>query len=132
MQVYELGYLILPSIPEESLPELALKIRGLMGSPLDGEDPIKVDLSYPLHKTVGSSNYVVNDAYLGWIKFEGDPEEVEKVKEAMEKMEEVVRFILIKSPRETKFTLAKAREVLEEVPAEASPAEASAVTEVVQ
>ncbi|HEY4528393.1 MAG TPA: 30S ribosomal protein S6 [Candidatus Paceibacterota bacterium] len=114
MQVYELGYLILPSIPEESLPDIVSKIKSNLISPLDSEDSIKVDLAYPMKKTVGSSNYVVNDAYLGWMKFEATAEEVEELKDKIEKVEEVLRFIIVKASRETKFTLAKAEETLSE------------------
>ena len=115
-QVYELGYLILPSIPEETLPEIVMTLKEVItdagANLIDGEDPVKIDLAYPMKKTVNTSSYVVNDAYLGWLKFESTAEDMKEVKEAVVKIEEVLRSILIRAPRETKFTLTKIEEVL--------------------
>jgi|SRR3989344_604071 len=119
MTVYELGYLVLPSIPEEKLPEVVASIKKVIakegGVEIDGEAPFKQDLAYSMSKTVGASRYVVSDAYLGWVKFEIEPAKVLAVKTGVEKIEEVLRFLLVKAPRETTFTLAKARAVVEEV-----------------
>ena len=116
MQVYELGYLILPSIPEDGLNAVGEKIKGLVakasGREVDGEEPIKVNLAYTMSKTVGASRYVVNDAYIGWIKFEAEPDAISGLKDSVEDMEEVLRSLVIKAPRETTFTFAQAREKL--------------------
>jgi ribosomal protein S6 len=121
--VYELGYLILPSIPEDKLGDVVSLIRNVItaqeGIEIDAEAPIKQDLAYSMSKVIGASRYVVSDAYLGWIKFEAEPAKIGAIKDRVEKMGEVLRFLLIKAPRETTFTLAKAakaREVVEERP----------------
>ena len=121
--VYELGYLILPSIPEDKLGDVVSLIRNVItaqeGIEIDAEAPIKQDLAYSMSKIIGASRYVVSDAYLGWIKFEVEPAKIGAIKDGVEKMGEVLRFLLIKAPRETTFTLAKAakaREVVEERP----------------
>jgi ribosomal protein S6 len=118
MQVYELGYLILPSIAEGELSDVATKLEGVIakagGKELDSEAPEKIDLAYPMEKTVGASRYVVNDAYIGWIKFEMEPASVEEVKSAVDSTDEVLRSLLIKAPRETTFTFAAARKAAEE------------------
>ena len=121
--VYELGYLILPSIPEDRLGDVVSLIRNVItaqeGIEIDAEAPIKQDLAYSMTKIIGASRYVVSDAYLGWIKFEVEPAKIGAIKDGVEKMGEVLRFLLIKAPRETTFTLAKAakaREVVEERP----------------
>ena len=114
MQVYELGYLILPSVPEENLPALVAKIKDILGKVskaiLDSEDPTKIELAYSMRKTVGSSSYVVNDAYLGWIKFEVNPEDISGLESNFRKTEEILRALIMKTSRETRFTFAKARE----------------------
>jgi ribosomal protein S6 len=127
-QVYELGYLVLSSIAEDSLPQVVTSIKEIInkagGKELDGEAPIKHDLAYPMSKVVGSSKYVVNDAYLGWQKFQAEPSNVEAIKGEVEKVSEILRFILIKVPLETTFTFAKAREAMEEKErAESAPVE---------
>ena len=112
-QVYEVGYLVLPSITEDSLPNVVDSIKEIInkngGHTLDGEAPMLTDLAYPLSKTIGASKYVVNDAYFGWQKFEAESNSIEVIKSALEKKEELIRFLLVKTTRETRFTLAKAR-----------------------
>ena len=116
--VYELGYLVLPSIAEDNLPKLVESIKAIIakagGSEIDGEDPFKQDLAYTMTKTVGASRYVVNDAYIGWIKFEAGAGKVNEIKNEVEKMDEIIRFLIVKAPRETTFTFAEAKKALEE------------------
>ena len=118
MQVYELGYLILPSIAEDALSGVVDKIRALVneagGKEIDSEAPFKQPLSYSMSKTIGASRYVLTDAYLGWIKFEVEPSKIAAVKAGVEKIAEILRFLLIKAPRETTFTFAKAKALVEE------------------
>jgi len=112
-QVYELGYLVLPSVTEENIPKVVSNLVSIIekvgGKPLDSEDPYLEDLAYAMSKTIGARKYVVNDAYVGWMKFEIASSEVEQIKTAVEKIEEILRTLLIKVPRETTFTFAEAR-----------------------
>lgn len=112
--VYELGYLLLPSIPEDKLPEAVETLKKIIakegGKELDSEDPYLRELAYSMSKTVGASKYVVNEAYIGWVKFEAEPGLVEAISTNVKDMSEVLRHLLIKAPRETTFTFAKARE----------------------
>lgn len=116
-QVYELGYLVLPSIAEENLPQVVAKIEKMIashgGEKIDGEEPVKIDLSYTMTKVVGASRYVVNDAYIGWVKFEAETAAAPAIKAEAETMDELVRALLIKAPRESEFTFAKAQALLE-------------------
>lgn len=118
LTVYELGFLILPSIPEDKLADVSISIRKIItkesGTEVDNEMPVKQPLAYSMSKTIGASRYLVNEAYLGWIKFEVEPEKISTIKAGVEKIGEVLRFLLIKAPRETTFTLAKARAMAEE------------------
>jgi len=118
MQIYELGYLILPSIAEDATPQVVEKMNAVIskagGKALDSETPFKYDLAYTMTKTIGASRYVVSDAYIGWLKFELEPGEVEAVKDELENMDELLRLILVKAPRETTFTFAKAKALLAE------------------
>lgn len=118
LTVYEIGYLILPSIPEDKLSSVTSAIRKVIttegGTEIDAEEPFKEPLAYTMSKTIGASRYVLSDAYLGWIKFEADRAKALVIKAGIEKIEEVLRFLLIKAPRETTFTLAKARALVED------------------
>jgi len=129
-QVYELSYLLLPSIPEENLSEVVSKIEKVIedkgGKKIDGENPFLRELAYEMSKVVGASRYVVKNAYVGWVKFElptledAEQHPVEEIKELVEKMEEVLRFLLVKAERETKFTFASTMKPAEseEIPEE--------------
>ncbi len=123
-EVYELGYLILPSIAEDAVEAVEAKLEKAVaaagGTKFDGESAVKIDLSYKMTKVVGASRYVVNDAYLGWMKFEIEPAAVTALKEEISRMDEIVRILLVKAPRESAFTFAKAQAALE---AAAAPAE---------
>ena len=113
-QVYEIGYLVLPSVAEENIPNVVSNIKKLIekqgGTPLDGEDPYMEPLAYPMSKVVGARKYVVNEAYIGWQKFEASPSAIDEIKRKIETAEEILRMLLIKAPRETTFTFAEARE----------------------
>lgn len=118
LTVYEVGYLVLPSIPEDRLNEVVSSIRALItkvgGVEIDAEVPFKQDLAYSMSKTIGASRYVLSDAYLGWIKFDAEPASILSVKEGLEKLSEILRFLIVKAPRETTFTFAKAQALIED------------------
>jgi ribosomal protein S6 len=116
--VYELGYLILSSIAEENLSDVVNAIKGILSkvgaAEIASEDPIKIDLAYTMSKQIGARKYVVDDAYIGWIKFECEPACIPEVQDAVKKLDEVLRFLLIKTTRETHFTFAEAERAKEE------------------
>lgn len=122
MQVYEVGFLVLPSIPEEGISTVVEKVHkaalSVGATALDGETPIMIDLAYPMTKTVGASRYVATEAYLGWNKFELEPEKALAFKAALQSIDELLRFLLIKAPRESSFTFAKAQALIAEKEAE--------------
>ena len=129
--------MVLPSIPEDSLSSLVKSIKEIItnedGEEIASEDPFNHSLAYPMAKTVGASHYVVNDAYIGWIKFEIEPEKIETIKTAVEKLDEILRMLIIKAPRETTFTFAAAKsrtQALEE-PEESREEASEAIKEVV-
>ena len=115
--VYELGYLVLPSVPEENVPQVVSKIVSIVekseAKTLDSENPFLQPLAYAMSKTIGARKYIVNEAYIGWVKFEARPDQIETIRTAIEKIEEILRSLLIKAPRETVFTLAEARAKME-------------------
>jgi ribosomal protein S6 len=114
LQVYELGYLLLPSIPENKLSHVVDNLKEIIkkngATEIDSENPFMHSLAYSMSKVVGASKYVVDEAYIGWIKFEAEASSVLDLKTEVEKQNEVLRSLLIKAPRETAFTFAQARE----------------------
>lgn len=128
--VYELGYLILPSIAEENLSDVVNAIKGIIkksgGEEIGSEDPLKFELAYTMSKTIGARKYVVDDAYLGWVKFECEADCIAPISEAVKNLDEVLRFLLVKAPRETSFTFAAALKAKEEMEREREAAIAAA------
>lgn len=127
-QVYELGYLVLPSIPEDGLSDMVTRIKKVIkdagATELDGEEPIHLDLAYTMSKIVGAKKYVADEAYMGWIKFECEPSTAPSVKAGVDKFDEILRTLLIKTPRETTFTFADAKKaIMDAQAAAAAPAE---------
>ncbi len=125
IEVYEIGYSILTSVPEDKVGEVVSKIKKAItdneGTTLDGEDPYLERLAYSMSKTIGARKYVADEAYIGWFKFESAPEKTPTIKEALDKIDEVLRFLLIKAPRETTFTFETARKARQESEVETAP-----------
>jgi ribosomal protein S6 len=125
LTVYELAYLVLPSIPEDGLPQVVAKLKEIIknggGSEIASEEPFMHPLAYAMTRVIGASKYVVEEAYIGWIKFETTSDEIEKIKSETEKISELLRFLIVKVPRESNFTFAAAREAarLKALPPEA-------------
>ena len=111
--IYELGYLILPSITEDKLSQVVSNLQGIIkkagAKELDSEAPMKIDLAYTMSKTVGARKYVANDAYIGWVKFEGEPMSVPEIDKAVKSLDEILRHLLVKTTKETHFTFEEAR-----------------------
>jgi ribosomal protein S6 len=116
LRVYEVGYLMLPSIPEEKLPEEVTRLKTIItelgGSVISEEDPELRDLSFEMIKHIGTRNERFNNAYFGWIKFESDPNVAVDLKTKLDLHDSLIRFLIVKTVRED--VLAEARREREE------------------
>lgn len=130
LTIYELSFLILPSIPEDKLVDVTDAIRSVIvregGVELDAEAPFKQSLAYSMSKTIGASRYILSDAYLGWIKFEVNGVKAPLIRTDVGKITEVLRLLMVKVSRETIFTFAQARAAME---GETSPASSGPIGE---
>lgn len=90
-QLYELTYLISPELNEKEIAELSQKIEKLItetGKVKKSEPPKAVRLSYAIQKK--------RNAFLATLEFQTEPQNIEKLKKNLEKITEVLRFLLIK------------------------------------
>lgn len=105
MKVYEIGYLLLPSVPEEKLLEEVTAIKGNIeksgGVFLSEGFPQYRQLAYTMRKLIGGGYENFDSAYFGWIKFEAKPESVSEVKTALESSANILRHILIASEKDS-------------------------------
>jgi predicted flap endonuclease-1-like 5' DNA nuclease len=103
-RVYELGYLLMPSVNEgdltderDALVALITKFKGIVVSE---EQPQLIDLAYDMTKTIDNKKHTYSQAYFGWIKFDVTPDLVEALTDEVETIPSIVRSILIKTERE--------------------------------
>jgi ribosomal protein S6 len=104
MQVYEAGFLLVPTLPEEKLPGEFDAIKKLVsehgGTIISEEMPKSRSLSYSMTKVVETKRYKFNEAYFGWVKFELSRSALAEVEKGLKVNTSVLRYLLIKTVRE--------------------------------
>jgi predicted flap endonuclease-1-like 5' DNA nuclease len=107
-RVYELGYLVMPSVDEgdlatrrDALVALITKLKGIV---IDEGQPVLIDLAYEMDKMVNNKRQTYTQAYFGWIKFDVSPRDIEALTTEVEAVDELIRFILVKTVRENTLT----------------------------
>ncbi len=103
-RVYEVGYLLVPSLREEDLDTQVKAITDVIaehkGLQIADDQPQLIDLAYDMVKVLDNKNYKFSQGYFGWVKFELDPSSINAVKIALEKNLNIIRFLLISTVRE--------------------------------
>lgn len=111
-RIYEIGFHIVPSVPEEKLAAEVTAIKDVLeksGAVFVSEDfPKFKHLAYTMTKVVGAKHFKFDTAYFGWVKFELNPEALLAVKKALESNERILRFLLIQTVRESTLFVPKA------------------------
>jgi len=104
MTVYEVSYLLLPSLAIEQVPgeveNIKNSIKSAGGEVVSGEEPILIDLAYTMTKVVQTNRYKCDNAYFGWTKFELTPEGIEEVKKTLDLNDNILRYLLIKTVKD--------------------------------
>jgi ribosomal protein S6 len=123
LRVYEVGYLLLSSIPEEKVPDEVSRIKSFItsagGTMISGENPEMRPLAYQMEKHIATRNERFDSAYFGWMTFEAAPALAVALKAELDGMESVLRFLIMKTVREVAVAPKKApKEVVLEDSAE--------------
>ena len=100
-KLYEVGYLLIPLIPEDKLADEVNGLRTYIESAngfIVGEDQPKMRrLSFAIkQRGIASKRLRFEDAYFGWMRFQATGTDVLAINEAFDKNDKVLRFILIK------------------------------------
>lgn len=108
--LYELGYLIIPTITEEKLPEevsvLRNSIENAGGSVQSDDFPKMKKLAYEMIQDLsGGKRSKFEDAYFGWMRFDMPSEGVVSLLEDLKKNGSVLRHLLINLSKEGKNAL---------------------------
>lgn len=100
-EVYEIGYLLLPNISEEDVLTEVANVKAILekqgASFLSGDEPKFINLAYPISKMFGADKQIFEKAYFAWIKFEVEVEKIIALKSGLDKYENIMRFLLIKT-----------------------------------
>jgi ribosomal protein S6 len=104
IKIYEIGYLLVPTIPEEGAPGEAQNIKNLLeskGAAFITEDQPKMRLlAYDMVQVIGSEHRKYDKAYFGWVKFEAETTAIPNIRTELEKNNQILRFIIIETVRE--------------------------------
>jgi len=102
--IYEVSYILLPSLAMEQVPAKAAGLKDMLtsagGAVISDENPVLIDLAYPMTKVVQTVRHKASTGYFGWIKFEMVAEGMEEVKKALDGADDVLRYLIIKTVRE--------------------------------
>ena len=112
VQVYEIGYLLVPSIPEEKVNSEASSLKEILikkGAEFIGEEaPELRTLAYTMIKKMGTVNHRFDKGYFGWFKFELSKKEIDSIKKFFEENTNMLRTLIIKTIRENTYLGKKA------------------------
>ena len=103
-RVYELGYLLVPTIKEEDVPAMYGNVKDFIASfggiIIADEMPKMIPLAYSMAKIVANVRSKFNTAYFGWVKFTMNAEKVLELKKKLDLDPNFVRFLILKTVKE--------------------------------
>lgn len=102
--VYEVSYLLLPSISAEQIDTKVATLKGLIqkigAEFISDENPVLIDLAYPMTKVVATVSHKCDSGYFGWAKFEAEAGKLTDLKKSLDNNGDVLRYLIIKTVRE--------------------------------
>ena len=111
-QVYEIGYLLVSSVPEEKVASEVASLKEILSKKeaefIGEEAPELRTLAYTMIKKIGTSNIRFTQGYFGWFKFELPAKEIESVKKSFEENPSMLRSLIISTIRENTYLGKKA------------------------
>ena len=105
-RIYEIGYLLSPMIPVESLAEkvtqnLKEPINSLDGQIVSEGEPRHFALAYPIKKNIEHRRLTFREAFFGSLRFEGDAKTVVELARKLFVVPDIIRYLLIEVPKAT-------------------------------
>ena len=100
--VYEVGFHLVPSIPEDGVAAAVESIRAVLGTAefISEQFPEKMTLAYTIERADTGRREKFTESYFGAIKFALEREAIGEVEVALRGMKNVLRFLLIETSRE--------------------------------
>ena len=113
--VYEAGFILVPGITEEKLPEVfgsvkeAILATGAIA--VSEEFPKLTTLAYTMEKTINNKIERFNEGYFGWIKFEVEGAQIAKIDAMLRLRIDVIRHLITTTVRENTIASKRAPNV---------------------
>lgn len=105
LSIYEVGYIMLPSIPEENLGEEVSVFKDTFTANgatfISDEYPKMIELAYEMSRSIANKKHKFTTGYFGWVKFECTTAQAKVIKDSLDKNEKLVRYLMIKTVRES-------------------------------
>jgi ribosomal protein S6 len=102
--VYEVGFILVPEITEEKLPEVFGNVKDAVlskGAIAIGEEfPKLMTLAYTMEKTINNKIERFKDGYFGWIKFEAEGAMIAEIDAMLRLRTDVIRHLITTTVRE--------------------------------
>ncbi len=103
-KVYELGYLLVPTIKEEDLAVVYGNLKDLVtslgGEAVSDEMPKIMNLAYSMTKVISNIRNKFSTAYFGWTKFTMDAAQIIELKKRLDLDPNYIRFLILKTVKE--------------------------------
>ena len=100
--VYELGFHLVPTILEDGVAAIALKVRAILGDAeiINDQFPALMTLAYTIVRSNQGKREKYNEAYFGFIKFATERENLPAMQAKLTALQQVLRFIIVETVRE--------------------------------
>jgi len=112
LSVYEVGYLMVPTIAEENLGGEVTTFKDMFlenGAVfISDEYPKLIELAYEMSRSINNKKQKFSYGYFGWVKFECTTFQAKIIKEILDKNEKLIRFLMIKTVRENTMSVKRA------------------------
>ena len=110
-RIYEVAYLLVPTIPGEEVPAVYSSLKDLVvslgGEAIADEMPRQITLAYKMTKVIQNIRHKFDAAYFGWMKFSMDPEKVVELKKKLDLDTKIIRFLTMKTVKENTIATKK-------------------------
>lgn len=107
--VYEVGYLMVPTIAEENLGEEVTSFKDMFVEKgavfISDEYPKLMELAYEMTRSILNKKQKFSYGYFGWVKFECTTSIAKEIKDLLDKNEKLVRYLMIKTVRENTMSV---------------------------
>jgi ribosomal protein S6 len=104
-EIYEVGYIMVPSIAEEELGNEVSMFKDTFAeqgvSFIADEYPKMIELAYEMSRSINNKKQKFSYGYFGWVKFECSKASAIVIKNNLDKNEKLVRYLMIKTVRES-------------------------------